>query len=633
MNKNFLRIKVKPLFLSFFCTFLLSGNSLYALDNFSKGVVVSKNPIASQIGVRVLEEGGNAIDAAIATGYALGVVEPNGSGVGGGGFALLYLSDSDEVKAIDFRERAPLKIKSLTRKDFLSGPKSSGIPGVVKGFEYLRENYGTKNRVALLEPVIELARKGFPVNKSLQKGIAKKTDILRKYPASQEIYLNNLAQRAPVTGELLRQTDLAKTLEKIKSAGSESFYSGELADLLVEGIQAYGGIIDHEDLAAYQVKEREPICTLYHENYQVCSFPPPSSGAVSLIEALNILENFRLDILEPDSLSRNYYLTESLKFAFADRLRNLGDPDFNELNFSHLLSKSYARALALEIERQRRKQLFSKKRKIKKSRKSRRNNSQIKSSLRFSPVKNDLNSVFLENRETTHYTVVDKKGNIAAVTLSLNGALGSAFVVPGTGILLNNTLNDFSFPKNSRKSSKNPAASEFNFGLAESSLNYPEPLKTPLSSMSPTIIFNQEEKRPILALGAPGGPTIISAVLNVLVNYIDHKMSLERAVSTKRLHHQWRPDHLYYEEGLFSSKVKELLRTKHNYFFPQEKDKIWKDFYWSVQAVELDWPARKLKGVSDPRAEQGLFYESKRRAKKRNSYSRKSWRTKFSRGG
>jgi len=605
-KKNKKNIHLALFFLFFVCVSQANPNYSFGLsknktkkafastEEFLRGVVVSKNPIASQLGSKILEQGGNAIDAAITTGYALGVVEPNGSGIGGGGFALIYLAKSKQIKAIDFRARAPIRIKTLTRGNFLSGPKASGIPGTVKGLEYLRKNYGTKTRAELIDPVISVAKKGIPVNRTLQKGIIKKQEVLKKYPSSRQVYLSDLLKEPPGLGEILKQLDLAGTLEKIRDGGWESFYLGEIADSIVIGNQSYGGIIGYEDLEAYRVFEREVICGLYRGEYKICSFPPPSSGAVSLIEALNILENFNLGSLSYKSPRRIYYLTEALKFVFEDRSENLGDPDFNRLNFYHLLSKNYAQALAKEIRKQ---ELMPKK-----TRKSRK-------------TKTSLNSVFLENRETSHYTVVDKEGNIASVTLSLNGPLGSAFVVPETGILLNNTLNDFSFPQRINRSTV------YNFGLADGKINYPAPLKTPLSSMSPTIVFDNPTQEPILALGAPGGPTIISAILNVLVNYLDHKMSLEEAVLVGRVHHQSKPDHVYYEEKLISPTVKKYLKKKYNYVFPEEENKIWKDFYWSVQAVELNQRNKRLKGVSDPRSEQGLFYERNFRYKRRNNNS------------
>lgn len=542
---------------------LLQAISVAAKDQFSNGVVVSKNEIASKVGVEILNKGGNAIDAAIGTGYTLGVVEPQGSGIGGGGFALIYIAKTKKLVAVDFRERAPKNINNYPF-EFRVGPKAAGIPGIVAGFEYLRENYGKLDRKNDIDPVIKVAKEGFPVNGTLNYAIGRQQPYIREFESTKSIYLPN--DEVPDVGYVLKQTDLAKSLEKIKKGGVKEFYEGSLAQKITSEAQKYGGLLTLEDFKNYKVYEVKPVCSTYRGKV-ICSFPPPSSGGACIIEGLNILENFDLPSMSYQSPERIHYVIEALKFSFADRAYKLGDPRFNKLNMVELTSKEYAKNIA---------------ERIKKSEKA------IPSEYVFETA---------EKPETTHFTVVDKEGNIVAMTLSLNGHLGSKFVVPDTGILLNNTLDDFSLP-NSKPNQ---------FGLVGNSKNFPEAYKTPLSSMSPTIVF--ENGKPILALGSPGGPTIISAVFNTLLAYIDQKMPLEEAVAAGRVHHQWKPDHVYSEKNLINCEMKKILHEKYGYVFPPDSIAVWPRFYWNIQAIELNNSEHKLKGVSDPRTEQGVLYQ------------------------
>jgi gamma-glutamyltranspeptidase/glutathione hydrolase len=557
------------------CFLLLSSPvQLFAKTNFQRGVVVSKNEIASQVGAQILAKGGNAIDGAVATGYALSVLEPKNAGIGGGGFALVYIAKTKELKAIDFRERAPEEINQHPY-DFRDGPKSAGIPGTVAGFEYLRKNYGKKSRSEILSPVIKIAREGFSLNKTSQGGIEVRQSILKSFPASAQTFLP--AGLVPQVGDIIKEPDLAETLQKIKDKGEDEFYKGNLAQTIATETQKAGGFMKFSDLQNYKVYELQPICGNYRSEYKVCSFPPPSSGGVCLIEALNILENFNLPSLDYRSAERLHYLIEALRFSFADRANKLGDPRFAQIATSELTSKEYAKQIAQRI-------LQSKK--------------AIPSDAVFQKLKTRGKEGLPEKPETTHFTVADKEGNIVAITFSLNGPLGSGFVVPGTGILLNNTLDDFSLP----------SAQPNQYGLLGSDLNAPQAGKTPLSSMSPTIVFNKDNQ-PILALGSPGGPSIISAVLNVLLAVIDHKLPIEEAVAAGRLHHQWKPDDVYAEKDLVDKKTENELKKVYNHKFPRPESAVWKRFYWTVEAVNLNWKERKLTGASDPRAEQGLVYE------------------------
>jgi gamma-glutamyltranspeptidase/glutathione hydrolase len=545
---------------------LLFAKDTYQSKRFDRGVVVSQSKLASEIGAEILRKGGNAIDAAVATGYAIGVVQPNGSGIGGGGFALIYIAKTNEIKAIDFRERAPKAINNFPY-EFQNGPKAGGIPGEVLGFEFLRIKYGKLNRKVLIEPSIQLAENGFPINEALANRIKDKQSVLNQFESSKKIFIpsSNYLE----TGNNLKQIDLAQTLRIIQEGGADEFYKGKLADQIAEGIKANDGIINKSDLANYRIYELKPICGTYRKEYKVCSFPPPSSGGICILEALNILENTNLPALKYNSPERLNYLANSLKASFEDRANKLGDPRFNSLPISQLTSKSYA------------KKIFDSKVAIK--------------DIKVGTLENNKN--LNEKPETTHWTVVDKHGNIATITASLNGALGSGFVIPQTGILLNNTLDDFSLPQ---------AANQY--GLIGNKLNEPAPGKTPLSSMSPTIVL-EKDNQPILALGSPGGPTIISAVLNVLLGYLDQKFSLEQAVSEGRLHHQWKPDYISAEDTLINTELKQVLQTDYKQKFPEKNKSVWNQFYWAVEAVELNLLKKELIGASDPRQENGLVYE------------------------
>ncbi len=538
----------------------------YSKALFERGVVVSKNELASSVGANILKSGGNAIDAAVATAYALGVVEPWACGIGGGGFALVYLANKKQLHAIDFRERAPQNF-SPNKDDFRDGPKAGGIPGTVAGLEYMRKKYGSQSRKVLMNGAISYAQDGYPVSKTIRRAITNRQTVLSSYSSSSQIFLpeNNI----PEVEQTLYNPDLADTLKEISENGESTFYRGTLAKKITGVLQASGGSIGLTDLSNYRVYEWKPLCGDYRGKYTVCSFPLPSSGGICILEALNILDNFDLPHLDYKSPERLHYVIEALRFSFADRASKLGDPRFNSIPVAQLTSQNYANAIAKRIQQ--------------------------------SATAIPTDQVFLTTKEqpqTTHFTVVDKEGNVVALTFSLNGYFGSGFVIPETGIVLNNTLDDFSLP----------SAQPNQFGLVGNELNAPAPGKTPLSSMSPTIVFDKKQK-PILALGSPGGPTIISAVLNTLLAFLDQHMTVKEAVAAGRVHHQWKPDHVYSEDWLVDEKTKALLSQKYKHVFPTTENSVWKQLFWTVQAVSLNWTEGKLEGASDPRAEQGVVYE------------------------
>ncbi len=541
---------------------LLAYNVLPQGEHFKRGVVVSKSPAAAEIGAQILSEEGNAFDAAAATGYALGVAEAEGSGIGGGGFALLYIAKTGELIAVDFRERAPEKIND-SKYALKSGPKAAGIPGSVAGFKHIRENYGTMGLKEVLTPAIKLANEGFPVSKKLLSAITTEKEKMQAHNPDHTVFYPN--GQIPELGQTITRPFMAKTLEKLAEKGEQDFYTGELAELIVSEIRKKGGILTLKDFQNYKIYEESPVCGTYKEKNKICSFPLPSSGGVCIIESLNILENFDMSYYDYNSPERLHLLIETMKYAFKDRATKLGDSRFNNINIAELTSKPYAKAIA----------------------------EKIKSSQIATPSENI--STGNEKPETTHYTVVDKYGNIAAVTVSLNGKFGSKFGIPDTGIIMNNTLDDFSIDKPNQ------------FLLVGNSLNSPEPGKTPLSSMSPTIVFNKDN-RPVLALGCPGGPTIINAVLQVILAFTDYNMPVKEALKAGRLHHQWQPDLIFAEKSLINDETRTVLETEYNHKFPQTDDYIWSNFYWFVQVVELDNKKNELYGASDPRADDGVRY-------------------------
>lgn len=531
--------------------------------NFNRGVVVSKSPQAAEIGAKILSQGGNAFDAVAATGYALGVAEAEGSGIGGGGFALVYIAKTGEIKAIDFRERAP---KSINKVDYelKLGPKAAGVPGTVAGFEYIRENYGTMSVKQVLEPVVKLAQDGFPVSQKLLTALTKEKEKMEQFNPDYAVFYPD--GEIPELHQHISRPYMAKTLQILAEKGEQDFYTGGLAALVASEMQERGGLITLDDLKNYKVYEEEPVCGTYRDKNKVCSFPLPSSGGVCVLEALNIIENFDFSGLEYNSPERLHILIETLKYAFKDRATKLGDARYNDIAISELLAKPYAHSIA----------------------------EKIKASETATPSA-EINTGN-EKPETTHYTIVDKWGNIAAVTVSLNGRLGSKFGIPGTGIIMNNTMDDFSIEKPNQ------------FLLVGNKLNAPEPGKTPLSSMTPTIVFDKNDK-PVLALGSPGGPTIINAVLQVILAFTDYDMPLAEAIKAGRLHHQWQPDLIFAEPSLVDEQTRKVLEDKYSHKFPEHNNYIWSDFYWFAQAVELDNENGRLVGASDPRTEGGVSYE------------------------
>tara|TARA_B100002019_G_scaffold36598_1_gene30658 strand:+ start:199 stop:1818 length:1620 start_codon:yes stop_codon:yes gene_type:complete len=490
--------------------------------------VATRHHLATDIGIKVLEDGGNAIDAAVAVAFALAVVNPSAGNLGGGGFMLLHLAETGESISIDYRERAPIKayekmfqdnsgkvVKGLSLNSILA----SGVPGTVSGMFYASENFGTVNIKTLINPSIELAKKGFALSDFQAKNLNKYKQKFLKNKEAKNIFtrLNGFSE-----GDIIVQKNLAKTLEKIAQNGKEEFYSGNTAKKIADFFKINGGILSLTDLNKYKLRILEPICGSYRK-YEICSMAPPSSGGIALIQILNILENFNLSKFDHNSKEYLDILISAMDFAYKDRAKYLGDPDFVKVPQDLLTSKKYAYEIYQKIKGQR------------------------------SPSK--INIKILEGEETTHFSIIDKWGNAVSNTYTLNTAYGSGIIPTGTGILMNNEMDDFS----SKPGYPNA------YGLLGSQANKIEPKKTPLSSMSPVIVFRNN--KPYLITGSPGGSTIITSVLQEILNVLDFQMSLDESSKQSRIHFQHLPDILFHErfdESLIESlkKDRKLINRK-----------------------------------------------------------------------
>ena len=494
------------------------------------GMVVAQEKLSAHIGRDVLAQGGNAVDAAVATGFAMAVSYPRAGNIGGGGFMVIHLADGNKDIAIDYRETAPA---AATRDMFLGAdgkpdPAKSrdsalgiGVPGTVAGLTLALEKYGSgKFTLAqLLQPAIALARDGFIVTDDIADTLPGWHKRLARWPTAAKIF--SRADGSPLReGDRLIQTDLAATLESIAAQGARGFYEGPVAEKLAKGIQDAGGIITGDDLKSYQVVEREPMRGSYR-GYDIVAMPLPSSGGVVLLETLNILEGFPMHDLKQGSVPSLHLLIEAMKRAYADRARFLGDPAFVDAPVARLTSKAYAAQQRASISTDRATPWGD-----------------------MLPLKQPR-----EGSNTTHFSVVDSAGNAVSNTYTLNFSYGLGLVAEGTGVLLNNELDDFTAA---------PGASNA-YGLVGFAANLPGPGKRPLSSMSPTIVL--KDGKPVLVTGSPGGSRIISTVLQVIVDVLDYHMNVAAAVDALRLHHQWLPDEVRVERG-FSEDVLAGLKAK-----------------------------------------------------------------------
>jgi gamma-glutamyltranspeptidase/glutathione hydrolase len=487
------------------------------------GMVVTAQHLATDVGLAVLEGGGNAVDAAVAVGYTLAVTYPTAGNLGGGGFMTIRLADGTTT-FLDFRERAPL---AATKNMYLDDkgepvPGAStdtylaiGVPGSVAGFEAAREKYGTMERAALIAPALTLARDGFALEAGDVASFADGKDMLAQDPAAAKIFLKD-GESLPL-GATLVQSDLAGTLQAISEGGVDAFYKGETADLIVKASAANGGILAKADFENYKVRELEPVKCDYR-GYDIVSSPPPSSGGLVICEILNILEGYPIGYLGYGSAETTRLMVEAMRHAYVDRNTALGDPDFVDNPVAKLTSDAYAEEIRSQIDPYR------------------------------AGVSADLTPAgFGESTETTHYSIIDKDGNAVAVTYTLNGSFGTGKVAEGTGILLNNEMDDFTMK---------PGVPNL-YGLVQGEANAIEPGKSPLSSMSPTIV--SRDGKPFMVIGSPGGSRIITITLEAIMNVIDHGMDLQEAIDAPRVHHQWLPDKVYIEPRALSPDTLRLL--------------------------------------------------------------------------
>ncbi len=495
------------------------------------GMVAGPEQLAAEVGAQILRQGGNAVDAAVATGFALAVTYPRAGNLAGGGFMLIHLAEENRQTLIDYRETAPA---GASRDMFLDAQgnldhdkeyfslQAAGVPGTVAGLLYALEKYGTLSREQVLAPAIALAAEGLTVSFGLNYEINASAEQLRKNPAAMQLFFH--ADGTPYDmGDTWRQPDLAWTLGEISARGKDGFYSGAVAQRITAEMAAGGGLITTRDLADYRVVEREPVRGTFRD-FEIVSTPPPSSGGVHIIQMLNILEGFELQAMGHNSAAYLHYLTESMKLAYADRSLYLGDPDFVAVPVAQLTDKAYAA-------RQR----------------------HLIDSKRATPSVDIAPGRLLdgESTETTHYSVADRFGNVVSNTYTLNFSFGSNIVVPGTGMLLNNEMADFATSPGNGNA----------FGLVQGEANKIEPGKRPLSSMSPTIIFR--DGKPWLATGSPGGSVIISTVLQLALNAMEFDMNVATAAAEPRIHHQWMPDVLQMEEGFSVDTVRLLQGMGH----------------------------------------------------------------------
>lgn len=494
------------------------------------GMVVGPERLASEIGYAILQQGGNAVDAAVATGFALAVTYPRAGNLGGGGFMLIHLADENKQVFIDYREMAPGRAQrdmyldefgDVDRQRLYFSYLSAGVPGTVAGLLHALENYGTMSVRQVLQPAVDLALKGIPVSFALNQELNSRKERLLADPGAASTYL--VEGEAPQLGVNFRQSDLGQVLKSIRDNGRSGFYEGWVAKTIAQAMAESGGIITEGDLKNYRVVEREPVRGTFR-GYEVVSAPPPSSGGTHIIQMLNILEPFDLQAMGHNSAEYIHHVIEAMKIAYADRAAHMGDPDFSPVPVEQLLSKDYAAKVRGDIDPVRARAAV-----------------EIQAG-EFSDT---------ESLDTTHFSVADTLGNVVSNTYTLNFSYGSHIVVPGTGVLLNNEMADFMTKPGT------PNA----FGLIESQANEITAGKRPLSSMSPTLVF--KDGQPWLATGSPGGSLIISTVMQTILNAMAFDMNIAAAGGAARVHHQWMPDTLRIENGVSKDTVDKLKAMGH----------------------------------------------------------------------
>ncbi len=554
------------LFSSFLPGALLAQDQaiLSYLDRFhpvraQNGMVATQEAIASEVGLAMLKQGGNAVDAAVAVGFALAVTLPRAGNLGGGGFMIIHDAESGETVALDYREMAP---SAATRDMYLTADgtvdptasrfshRATGVPGTVAGLLAALERYGDLPRSVVMAPAIALADEGFEVSQELSDSLKASEGRLSLFPEARRVFFKGESGYYE-PGDLLRQPDLAESLRQIALAGASAFYQGPIAVKIAEEMERNGGLITLEDLEAYRPVFREPVRGSYR-GYDIASMPPPSSGGAHLVQILNLLEDYPIAEMGQNSALTIHVMAEAMRLAYADRSLHLGDSDYVPVPLSGLISKAYADSLRPRIDSYR-----------------------ARPSAEVAPG----NPAPYESNETTHFSVMDKHGNAVSNTYTINFSYGSGIMAEGTGILLNNEMDDFS---------AKPGVPNA-YGLIGGEANAIEAGKRPLSSMTPTIVF--KDGKPFLVTGSPGGSRIITTTLQIIMNVVDHGMNIAEATAAPRVHHQWLPDELRVEEGLSPDTIA-LLRARGH-------EVVVKNAMGSTQSIlKLE---EGLSGASDPR--------------------------------
>lgn len=544
---------------------ILSDRALHQPVVATHGMVVSQEARATRIGTAILARGGNAVDAAVAVGFGLAVSLPRAGNLGGGGFLLLHRAETGETIALDYREMAPAaadadmfldKNGDVDDRVARFSHRSAGVPGTVAGLTEALARWGTMPLAEVMAPAIALAENGLDVSVSMANALAGRDAIFRAIPASAAIFLR--PDGSPLEpGDRLVQRDLAWSLRQVAEHGADAFYRGEIAARLVADMKRHEGLIGLHDLASYRTVEREPLRSTYRD-YEVVSMPPPSSGGVHLIQMLNILEGFPLRFLGSGSAETYHLMAEAMKLAYADRASHLGDPGFWNVPVAGLTAKAYARDLRTGIDRHR-------------ARPS-------------ADIAAGVPQAY-ESPDTTHFSIVDRWGNTVTNTYTLNLSYGSGIVADGTGILLNNEMDDFS---------AKPGVPNA-YGLVGGEANAIAPGKRPLSSMTPTIVLR--DGKPYLVTGTPGGSRIITTVLQIVLNVLDHDMNVAEAVHAPRIHHQWLPEELRIERGLSPDTIALLTARGHRV--------VLKDAMGAAQSILIPGDGT-LHGAADPRRPDAL---------------------------
>ncbi len=555
-------LNLKGIRRAFLCLFLVTANAAFAADSVpGKAAIASAHYLATEAGHEILAQGGNAFDAAIAVSSTLAVVEPTSSGIGGGAFWLIHRAEDGFETMIDAREQAPgaahkdmyLDAEGNVVRDLaVNGPLAGGIPGEIAGLEHLANNYGRLPLAVSLQPAIRIAREGFAVDEKFHELMNYRFKTIKRWPAAAEAYLAD--GEMPPVGHIIKLPDLAWVLENVAERGAEGFYSGPVAELMVKGVRDAGGIWTMEDLAAYAVKERDPIRTMYGD-YELISAPPPSSGGVAIAEILNILEPYPINDLPP--VLRTHLIVEAMRRAYRDRAIYLGDPDFVDVPVDMLTSQYYADGLRASIRPDR----------------------ATPSSMLAG------NDQIPEGTDTTHFSIIDAEGNMVAATLTVNTPFGSCFMPPGTGFVVNNEMDDFSAKEGE------PNA----YGLIGFAANEIQPYKRPLSSMTPTFMLGADKRA---VIGTPGGSRIITMVLLGILDFMRGNEP-ESWVSLPRFHHQYVPDKISAEPGAFTPEQVEALRVMGHEV--EVRNSTWGNMHGAMWNLETG----KVSAGSDPRTASG----------------------------